>query len=167
MCLTLRLALKKIIRLEKARYRFCENCAHVRCFHPSALSPVYGVDLTSASAQVSQTLLQDSSLMRSLDGKILHFFLFCSSEKGVYSPINLQPKPQLCQAGWGPLVALDSGQLGALAEPLKDIDSVVPEPLRCCLGCVFRVIVLLEGEPSIQYEYIKHIHVSRPYSSDW
>lgn len=54
----------------------------VRCFHPLALSPIYSVDLTSASAQVSQTRLQDSSLMCSLQANILHFFLFCDCEKG-------------------------------------------------------------------------------------
>ena len=40
----------------------------------------------------------------------------------------------------------------ALAGPLKDIQRLVPKPLLRCLGCVLRVIVLLEGEPSPQSE---------------
>ena len=42
----------------------------------------------------------------------------------------------------------------ALAGPLKDIQRLVPKPLLCCLGCVLRVIVLLEGEPSPQSEVL-------------
>ena len=39
-----------------------------------------------------------------------------------------------------------------LTGPLKDIQRLVPKPLLCCLGCAFRIIVLLEGEPSPQSE---------------
>ena len=42
----------------------------------------------------------------------------------------------------------------ALAGPLKDIPSLVPKPLLCCLGCVLRVIVLLEGESLSQSEVL-------------
>ena len=45
-------------------------------------------------------------------------------------------------------------QVRALAGPLKDIQRLVPKPLLCCLGCVLRVIVLLEGEPSPQSEIL-------------
>ena len=38
-------------------------------------------------------------------------------------------------------------QLRALAGPLKEIQRRVPKPLRCCLGCEIRFVVLLEGEP--------------------
>ena len=38
----------------------------------------------------------------------------------------------------------------ALAGPLKDIQRFVPKPLLRCLGCVLRVVVLLDGEPSPQ-----------------
>ena len=41
-----------------------------------------------------------------------------------------------------------SKDVWALAGPLKDIQRLVPKPLLRCLGCVLRVIVLLEGEPS-------------------
>ena len=41
---------------------------------------------------------------------------------------------------------LDWVQVQALAGPLKDIQRLVPKPLLCCLGCVLRVIVLLEGK---------------------
>ena len=39
-------------------------------------------------------------------------------------------------------------QVRALAGPLKDIQRLVLKPLLCCLGCVLKVVVLLEGEPS-------------------
>jgi hypothetical protein len=42
----------------------------------------------------------------------------------------------------------------SLAEPLKDIQRLVPKPLLYCLGCVLRVIVLLEGEPLPQSEVL-------------
>uniref|UniRef100_A0A8C7P5B5 RNA helicase n=1 Tax=Oncorhynchus mykiss TaxID=8022 RepID=A0A8C7P5B5_ONCMY len=42
----------------------------------------------------------------------------------------------------------------AVAGPLKDIQRLVPKPLLHCLGCVLRVIVLLEGEPSAQSEVL-------------
>ena len=38
-------------------------------------------------------------------------------------------------------------QVRALAGALNDVRRHVPKPLPCCLGCVLRVIVLLEGEP--------------------
>jgi hypothetical protein len=64
---------------------------------------------------------------------------------------------KLCQVGWG--VSLHSYfqvspeifgqfQVQALAGPLNDIRRLVPKPLLRCLGCVLRVVVLLEGEPS-------------------
>ena len=36
----------------------------------------------------------------------------------------------------------------SVAGQLKDIQILVPKPLLCCLGCVLRVVILLEGEPS-------------------
>ena len=38
--------------------------------------------------------------------------------------------------------------------PLKDIQRLVLKPLLHCPGCVLRVIVLLEGEPSPQSEVL-------------
>ena len=64
---------------------------------------------------------------------------------------------KLCQVGWGALLLsyfqvspemFDWIQVRALAGPLKDIQRLVPKPLLRWLGCVFRVVVLLEGEPS-------------------
>ena len=46
----------------------------------------------------------------------------------------------------------DRVQVRALAGPLKDIHRLVTKPLLHCLGCVLRVIVLLEGEPPPQSE---------------
>ena len=46
----------------------------------------------------------------------------------------------------------DRGQVWALAGPAKDVQILVPKPLIRCLGCVLRVVVLLEGEPSPQSE---------------
>ena len=45
-------------------------------------------------------------------------------------------------------------QVRALAGPLKDIQILVPKPLLRCLGCVLRVIALLEGEPSPRSEVL-------------
>ena len=45
-------------------------------------------------------------------------------------------------------------QARALAGPLNDIHRVVPKPILHCLGCVFRVIILLEGEPSARSEVL-------------
>ena len=48
----------------------------------------------------------------------------------------------------------DQVQVRALAGPHKDIQRLVPKPLLYCLGCVLRVIVLLEGEPSPKSEVL-------------
>ena len=48
----------------------------------------------------------------------------------------------------------DRVQVRALADPLKDIQRLVPKPLLHCLGCVLRGIVLLEGELSPQSEVL-------------
>ena len=48
----------------------------------------------------------------------------------------------------------DRVQERALAEPLNDIQRLVLKPLLHCLGCVLRVVVLLEGEPSPQSEVL-------------
>ena len=45
-------------------------------------------------------------------------------------------------------------QVQALAGPLKDIQRLVEKPLLRCLGCVLRVVVLLEGESSPQSEVL-------------
>ena len=49
---------------------------------------------------------------------------------------------------------LDLVQVWALAGPLKDIQRLVPKSLLCCLGCVLRVVVLLDGEPLPQSEVL-------------
>ena len=43
-------------------------------------------------------------------------------------------------------------QVWTLAGPLKDNKRLVPKRVLRCLGCVLRVVVLLEGEPSTQTE---------------
>ena len=48
----------------------------------------------------------------------------------------------------------DRVQIRALAGPLKDIQRFVPKPFLDCLGCVLRVVVLLEGEPWPQSEVL-------------
>ena len=45
-------------------------------------------------------------------------------------------------------------QVRALAGPLKNIQRLVLKPLLGCLGCVLRVVVLLEGESSPQSEVL-------------
>ena len=49
---------------------------------------------------------------------------------------------------------LDRVEVRALAGPLKNIRRLVPKPLLRCLGCVLRVVVLLEGEHSPQSEVL-------------
>jgi hypothetical protein len=44
----------------------------------------------------------------------------------------------------------DRVQVQVLADPLKDIQRVVPKPLLRGLGYVLRVVMLLEVEPSPQ-----------------
>ena len=41
-----------------------------------------------------------------------------------------------------------------MSGPLKDIQRLVPKPLLRYLGCVLRVVVLLEGEPLPQSEVL-------------
>ena len=48
----------------------------------------------------------------------------------------------------GPSRDVRPGSSPALAGPLKDIQRLVLKPLLHCLGCVLRVVILLEGEPS-------------------
>ena len=45
-------------------------------------------------------------------------------------------------------------QVQSVDGPLKDIQRLAPKPLLPCLGCVLRVVVLLEGEPSPQSEVL-------------
>ena len=69
---------------------------------------------------------------------------------------------KLWKVGWGAIFSyfqaspemFDRVQVQALAGPLKDIQRLVPKPLLCCLGCVLRVVVLLEGKPSSQSEVL-------------
>jgi hypothetical protein len=70
---------------------------------------------------------------------------------------------KLCQVGCGALLhsyfqvsleMLDQVQDRALPGPLKDIVRLVQKPLLRCLGCVLRVVVLLEGEPSPESEVL-------------
>ena len=48
----------------------------------------------------------------------------------------------------------DRVQVLVLAGQLKDIQKLLPKPPLHCLGCVLRVVVLLEGEPSPQSEVL-------------
>ena len=70
---------------------------------------------------------------------------------------------KLCQVGWGALLysyfqispeMFDRIQVRALARPIKDMQRLVLKPIRRCLGCVLRVVGLLEGEPSPQSEIL-------------
>ena len=74
---------------------------------------------------------------------------------GEFLPFFSADPLKLCQVGWGVLLhsyfqvspeMLDRVQ--ALDGPFKDIQRLVPKPLLCSLGCVLRVVVLLEDEPS-------------------
>ena len=68
---------------------------------------------------------------------------------------------KLCQFGWGALLhhyfqvsAEMFNRVWALAAPLKDVQKLILKPLLHCLGCVLKVIVLLEGEPLPQSEVL-------------
>ena len=70
---------------------------------------------------------------------------------------------KLCQVGWGASLhsyfqvspkRFDRGQVRALAVPLKKIHRLVPKPLLRCIGCEFRIVVLLDSEPSPQSEIL-------------
>ena len=76
---------------------------------------------------------------------------------GEFLPFFSADHLKLCQVGWGASLhsyfqvspeMLDQVQVRALAGPLKEIQRLVPKPLLRCLGCVLRVVVLLEGERS-------------------
>ena len=90
--------------------------------------------------------------------------------QGLQPPVFLSMMPQawhtciwevspipLCRSfqalsGWMGSVTASSGsrwvQVRALVGPLKDSQKHVPKPPLRCLGCVLRVVVLLEGKPS-------------------
>ena len=87
----------------------------------------------------------------------------CTPVFGEFLPFFSADPLQLCQVGWGASLRsyfqvspemLDWVQVQALAGALKDIQRLVLKPLMCCLGCVLRVVVLLEGEPSPQSEVL-------------
>jgi hypothetical protein len=82
---------------------------------------------------------------------------------GKFLPFFSADPLKLCQVGWG--VSLHSYfhicpemfycvRVLALVEPLKYFQRFVLKPLLHCLGCVLRVVVLLEGEPSTQSEVL-------------
>ena len=50
--------------------------------------------------------------------------------------------------------SLQGSSVGFKSGPLKDIQRLVPKPLLCCLGCVLRVVVLLEDDPSPESEVL-------------
>ena len=51
-------------------------------------------------------------------------------------------------------------QVRALAGPLMDIQRRVPKPHPRCLGCVLRVVVLLEGSPISTEEFWSSVRVT-------
>jgi hypothetical protein len=69
------------------------------------------------------------------------------------SPIFLCRSSQVLSDWMGSVAAVFSGlsrdvrSVRALAGPFMDIQRLVPNPVLHCLGCVLRVVVLLEGEP--------------------
>ena len=80
---------------------------------------------------------------------------------GHFCPFLLAYPCKLRQVGWGASVhshfqlfpqMFNWIQVWALAGPLKDMHRLSPKPLLCSLGCVLRVVVMLEGKPSPQSE---------------
>ena len=81
------------------------------------------------------------------------------------SPILLCRSSQAL-VGWGALLhsyfqvsseIFDRVQVWALAVPLNDIQRLVPKPLLLSIGCVLKVVVLLEDEPSPQSEVLSSL----------
>ena len=75
---------------------------------------------------------------------------------GEFLPLFFADPLKHSQVGWGASLhsyvrvspeMFDQVQVRALAGPLKDIQRLVPKPLLRCLGCVLRVVVLLEPLP--------------------
>ena len=50
--------------------------------------------------------------------------------------------------------SLQRCSIGLKSGPLRDIQSLVMKPLLPCLGCVLRVVVLMESEPLPQSEVL-------------
>ena len=82
---------------------------------------------------------------------------------GEFFPFFSADPLKLCQVEWRASLhsyfqvspeMLDRVEVRALAGPLKDIQRLVSKPLLHCLGCVLRVIVLLEGELSLGSEIL-------------
>ena len=76
---------------------------------------------------------------------------------GEFLPFFSSDLLKLCQVGWGVSLhryfqvspeMFDQVQVRVLAGLLKDIQRLVPKSLLRCLGCVLRVVVLLDDEPS-------------------
>ena len=88
---------------------------------------------------------------------------------GEFLPFFSADPLKLCQFGWGALLhsyfqvspeMFDQIQVRALAGPLKDIQRLVPNPLLRCLVCVLMVIVLFEGEPLPQSDFLSALYFS-------
>ena len=82
---------------------------------------------------------------------------------GEFLPFVSESPLTLCQVRWGALLhsyfhvspeIFNRVQVWALAGLPKDIQGLVPNSLLGCLDCVFRVVVLLEGEPLHQSEVL-------------
>ena len=75
---------------------------------------------------------------------------------GKFLPFFSADPLKLCQIGCGELLH-SNPEMFHRAGPLKVIQRLVPKPLLRCLGCVFRVVLLLEGEPSPQSEVLNSL----------
>ena len=78
---------------------------------------------------------------------------------GEFLPLFSADPLKRCQVGWGAflhiyLQVFDRVQDRSLAGRLKYIQRLVPKALLLCLGCVLRIVVLLEGELSPQSEVL-------------
>ena len=95
-------------------------------------------------------MITASSLLGYDATNLAHLYL------GEFLPLISADPLKLCQIGWGVSQhsyfqvspeMFDRVHVRALAGPLKDIQRLVPKPLLHCVGCVLRVVVLLQGEP--------------------
>ena len=96
-----------------------------------------------------------STLLKHPLPRLQHQVFFGTPVCGEFLPFFSADPLKLCQVGQGASLhsyfqvspeMFDQVQVRALAGPLKDIQRPVPKPLMCYIGCVLRVVVLLEGE---------------------
>ena len=119
--------------------------------------------------EVSFAVITALSLLGYEATSLAHLYLGSFSYSSLLillSSVRLDAK-QCCIAIFRSPEMFNRVQVQVLAGPLKDIHWLVPKPLLHRLGCVLRVIVLLEAEPlpqsgvlsTLQLDFMKDLSV--------